>query len=247
VNFNELRIRTDGLVAPLNELYSATGGSLSRMKEIIPDALALRTALSLARIDTNEFNAAVTEMGNVGREALDDVFNERNQSLIAKSSALMNGFQEEIIMLGERLVPLMDRPLAFLEKLLTTLQELPDPVKNVIAGAIGLSIVTERTTKAFDGLVGVLFKLGKAYLTSRVIYLALNGLLLDKLKTIGNLITKQGKYVEALQEVIGWKKKEAVATEAETGATVKNTAAETANTAASKYRCHLPSNCRRQS
>ena len=176
INFNELRIRSDGLVAPLNELVEATGGSIARMKEIIPDALALRTAMALATIETKEYNAAVTKMGQTGPEALDEAFGTRTQSLIERSTALMNGFREEIQELGMRLAEskFLDAPLKFLENLLERFQKAPDSLKNFVTALIGGQIIITRMSGAIDNLTKVLFNIGKAYVITRATMLLFN-------------------------------------------------------------------------
>ena len=209
INFNELRIRSDGLVAPLNELVDATGGSMARMKEIVPDALALRTAMALATIDTNEYNAAVAEMGQTGPDALDEAFGTRTQSLIERSTALMNGFREEIQELGARLAKskFLDAPLSFFENLLEKFQESPDSLKNFVTALIGGQIIITRVTGAIDNLTQVLFNLAKAYVLMRGVQTLFNKeLMAQTIAAIQNARAGTISWGTAINNILGLQK-----------------------------------------
>lgn len=136
IRFDVNTIKTKGLIASLNDLYVATGGNASALKEIIPDALGFQTALTLMTSASKDAAKVTEDISNAGGEMLDNVFEARQQSTIQQFSMIMNGFNEVLIDFGRRALPAIQPGVDFLETLLGILQGLPEPIKAIIGGVV---------------------------------------------------------------------------------------------------------------
>jgi TP901 family phage tail tape measure protein len=138
VRFDVNTIKSKGLINALQDLYKATGGNASALKEIIPDQLAFRTALTLSNSAAEDAKSTFESISETGPEALDELFGRRQQSTVQQFSLIMNGFNEVLVDFGRRALPAIQPGVDLLQGLLNILQSLPDPIKNAI-GAIVLA------------------------------------------------------------------------------------------------------------
>ena len=136
IRFDVNSIKSKGLIASLDDLYKATGGNASALKEIIPDALGFQTALTLMTSASKDAAATTELVANSGGEMLDNVFEKRQQSTVQQFSMIMNGFNEVLIDFGRRALPAIQPGVDFLQTLLNLLQNLPEPLKALIGGVI---------------------------------------------------------------------------------------------------------------
>ncbi len=203
IRFDFTRLKADGLMQPLQELYSATGGSVTRLKTIIPDTLAFQTAMALSTSAVGDFNDVFSQMENIDTDSLDDVFERRQDSIARRSQAVINGFREEMTAFGEKMKETMNSSIAAMEGLLETFRALPEPMKTAIAGAASLALQMDKVGRVF-GVVGrTTIALGKAYLVARSAYLLFNEQGRQQLAIIIDLIKNQNRYGEALQKFLG--------------------------------------------
>ena len=207
IRFDFARIKAEGLVTPINELYAATGGSVSKMKTIVPDALAFRTAMALATNASKDFLDVSGKMENLDTSSLDTVFDRRRDSIAQRTEALKNGFQNEIIAYGEALQGTMEPVIATSERLLEWFENLSSVTKGTIITATKLNIGIEKITQTANIAVSVFGNLVKTLVVARAMLLA-TGLVMGgpgrkSLLTIIDLVKNQKDYTKALTTFLG--------------------------------------------
>ena len=203
IKFDTNTIKTKGLLASLQDLWKATGGSTNKLKEIIPDSLAFSTALSLMTTASKDAKQNMEDMGTVGSESLDTLFDNRRQSATQRMTAVTNGFNEVMTDLGKRTLPAIEPGLKSLEGLLKYFQNLPEPLKDVIAGTAMLSMQFGRVTEAGQSLTNIVLGLGKAYLITRGSQLIMTGEIRTHVEAIRQAIMAKQGYQKALMGVLG--------------------------------------------
>jgi Phage-related minor tail protein len=203
IRFDSQRVKTDGLLVALNDLFRATGGSTQKLKEIIPDALAFQTALTLmtsASQNAAKFTGAV---GESGAESLDKLFGKRQQSLVKETTALMNGFNEVMIDFGKRLEPVLVPAVQFLQNALDFLQGMPEPLKNAIAGIVLLNMTVGKAAGAFQNFTGILTGVATQYLMLRALSLTVSGQIVQEVAAVRELVAVRKDWAGALLQIFG--------------------------------------------
>jgi TP901 family phage tail tape measure protein len=132
IRFDANSIEAEGLIVSLNKLFEATGGNSAQIKRIIPDLLAYRTAMTLMTSANEDAAQTFETIKNTGGEALDELFDRRQQSVVQQYTLLMNGFNEVLVDFGRRVMPAFQPGIDLLNNLLTLLQNLPGPIKDLI-------------------------------------------------------------------------------------------------------------------
>lgn len=197
VRFDFMKVKSDGLVGSLQELTDATGGSISKLKTIIPDSLAFRTAMALSGGAADDYTATLDRLKNTGADALDEVFGNRRQSLMQRTNAIANGFNEVLTDLGQRILPLLEPGIRVLESMLEFWQDLPAPMKNFVAIAALANITVGKTVGVFNSLGGMLISLAKAWVMGKVAMLAFTAAGRAQLAIMFTMI-KQGNILGAV-------------------------------------------------
>ena len=203
IKFDTNTIKSKGLVASLQDLWKATGGSTNKLKEIIPDSLAFSTALSLMTTASKDAKQNMKDMGTVGAESLDTLFDNRRQSATQRMTAVTNGFNEVMTDLGKRTLPAIEPGLKYLEGLLKYFQNMPEPLKNMIAGSAMLSMQFGRVTEASQSLVNIIMGLGKAYLFARATQLVMTKEISVHVEAIKQAIIQKKGYAAAISNLLG--------------------------------------------
>lgn len=221
VKFDIATIKSQGLVKTLQDLYTATNGNITALKTIIPDQLAFQTALSLmttAGTAAAENMEYIAESGENAGEILDELFGNRQQTIIQRTTNLMNGFNEVLVEFGTKALPILEPGLNFLEKMLDVIQSLPEPVKNLIGGLILFQATIGR---AFDGIASIAGLFGKIIISSIAFNLAtktLTGQLGKELDILKQLAFVEKDGVGFITRLIGLNKDYTAATVALTTA-----------------------------
>jgi TP901 family phage tail tape measure protein len=184
VRFDVNTIKTKGLVASLNDLYEATGGNASTIKEIIPDALAYQTALNLMTAASEDAAATTRAVAGAGEEALDKVFSNRQQSTVQQFSLIMNGFNEVLIDFGRRSLPAIQPGIDFLQNLLELLQNMPEGLKNAIGAIVVFQTAFSNITSGLLGFGASLAQVILILTAMRTATLLFSGTLGDEIKII---------------------------------------------------------------
>lgn len=203
IGFNFARIKAEGLMKPINELYSAANGSDSRIKTIIPDALAYRTAIALATGASKDFVAIQDQMQNLDANSLDVVFERRRDSVLQRTQELQEGFKTEMIRFGEDMQETMTPAIAASEHLLEAFRGLPEPAKDLIILASKSGIAVEKLEQSGSVLLGVVQNLGKAFLVYRASTFLPFGAGAGRLAGLVDLVKNQKDYTGALQTFLG--------------------------------------------
>lgn len=203
IKFDTNTIKSKGLIASLQDLWKATGGSTNKLKEIIPDSLAFSTALSLMTTASKDAAQNMQDMGSVGAESLDTLFDNRRQSAAQRMTAVTNGFNEVMTDLGKRTLPAIEPGLKYLEGLLKYFQNLPEPLKDVIAGSAMLSMQFGRITEAGQSLVNIIMGVGKAYLFTRATQLVMTKEIFTHIAAIQQAIKTNSGYAKAIGDLVG--------------------------------------------
>jgi Phage-related minor tail protein len=203
IKFDVNTIKTKGLVNSLKELYSATGGSTEKLKEIIPDALAFQTALSLMTSGSQKAAEFAKSTAETTAESLDEMFGRRQESMIKRSSALMNGFQEVLVNFGSRLAPVMEPGVKFLEGVLKGLQNLPEPLKAMIGGLLIAKVGMDNFVGVGTQFIGMIGQMAVASLMARGVHLAMTGQLFNEVAALKQLFLVQGDYGKGLLRLFG--------------------------------------------
>ena len=221
IKFDAASIKSNGLIKSLQGLYQATNGNITTLKTIIPDALAFQTALSLmttagtAAADNMNY---IAESGDNAGEVLDELFGNRQQTIIQRTTNVMNGFNEVLVEFGTKALPIVEPGLAFLEKMLNVIQSLPEPVKNLIGGLILFQATIGRAFDAASSIVGLF---GKIIISSIAFNLAtktLTGQLGTEIDVLKQLALVEKDAVGFITRLVGLNKDYSAATIALTSA-----------------------------
>jgi hypothetical protein len=203
LKFDTNSIKSKGLSESLKELYKATGGSTSKLKEIIPDALAFQTALTLMTSAADNTGKFTKNIAKTTTDTLDSMFDNRQQSLIKQTTALMNGFGEVVIDFGQKLAPIIEPGIKFLQGALNILQNLPDPLKALVASMVVGGIAMNNATRAGGFFVNMLLEMAKTAVIARLAKLAFTGQIFQEIAAVKHLATVQKDYVGAFLQAIG--------------------------------------------
>lgn len=220
VKFDINTVKSKGLITSLNELYAATGGNASVLKEIIPDVTAFRTALALMTSASEDAVATTEKLGQAGEEDLNKLFERRQQSTVQQFTLIMNGFNEVLTDFGRRVLPSIQPGVDFLQTLLNVLQNLPTPIKN----AIGAIVIAQTAISNIGG--GVLsfgLTIGKLIATIAALRLASklwSGQLGKEIKVLKSINSAGFDFGKTLTRLIGLNEKLDVET-AQSVATLK--------------------------
>jgi hypothetical protein len=157
VVINEQTLKTDGLYKTMQKLKNATQGNTEALREIIPESIAFRGALSLMNTSVEDADAVFTGLADNASGRIEEMFDRSQQSIKQRSQAISNGFAEVFASAGEKIMNsgLFDKGLDAVEKLLDYFQNMPEWVQKVIGGFIVFNYGLE-TTK---GVVGEILKL----------------------------------------------------------------------------------------
>lgn len=203
IRFDFARIKAEGLMKPINELYSASNGSDTRIKTIVPDALAYRTAISLATSASKDFVAIQDQMSQLDPQSLDVVFERRRDSVLQRTQELQNGFSNEMARFGQQIQGTLEPAITATEKLLDSFRNLPEPVRDLILLATKSGIVVDKLKQSTNILIGTTLSLGKAFVMFRAAALIPIGAGKQRLATMIDLIKNQKDYTKALQVFLG--------------------------------------------
>jgi TP901 family phage tail tape measure protein len=149
IRFDANSIEAEGLITSLNKLFEATGGNSSQIKRIIPDLLAYRTAMTLMTSANEDAEETFETIRDTGGEALDELFDRRQQSVVQQYTLLMNGFNEVMVDFGRRVMPAFQPGIDLLNNLLTLLQNLPGPIKDLV----GIVVIGQTFISNISGAV----------------------------------------------------------------------------------------------
>jgi TP901 family phage tail tape measure protein len=207
VRFDINSIKTKGLVASLKDLYEATGGNASAIKEIIPDALAYQTALNLMTSASEDAAETTQKVANAGEDALENLFEARQQSTIQQFSQVMNGFNEVLVDFGRRALPAIQPGVDFLNTLLDLLQGLPDPIKNLIGALV---LAQTAISNIGGGLIAFSLTLGQVVaglVAFRLFSKLMGNQLKEEMKIIGALNSEGVNFAATLLRLVGLNEK----------------------------------------
>lgn len=203
IRFDAATVKTKGLLPALEDLYNATGGNQEQIKKIIPDTLAFQTAMTLMTTAGSDAAATMQKMQETGGGALDTVFENRQQSVIKRFTNLMNGYNEVLVDFGRRALPAIAPGVTFLEGLLNVLQNLPEPLKNIIGGVI---LAQTAISNIGGGMLTLLTTVGKVVLgivAYRLATKALTGQLGEEFDILKDLILVKRDVVGASTRLLG--------------------------------------------
>lgn len=203
IKFDINTVKTKGLVASLQELYKATGGSQEKIKEIIPDSLAFTTAWNLMTNASQKAAQYTKASADATTESLDEMFNRRRESTMQRGVALMNGFQEVIVEFGQKLIPLLEPGISFLEGVLKTLQNLPEPVKALVGSLVVAKIGMDNMLGVGGNLMGMFVKLAATMAIARTASTLFSGNIGKEIDILKEMINTRKDYVGAILRVIG--------------------------------------------
>jgi TP901 family phage tail tape measure protein len=203
IRFDFARVKAEGLVKPINELYAATNSSESRIKTVIPDALAFRTAIALATSASQDFVNIQGQMENLDSSSLDVVFQRRQDSIAQRTEGLKEGFRNEMIRFGQQMQETMEPVIGAAEHLLERIRNLPEPLRDLVVLSGQVAIVLDKVTQTGSVLLKTLGGLAKAYLTMRVASLVMTNSGREQIGTIIDLIKNQKDYIGALKTFLG--------------------------------------------
>ncbi|HEY9657686.1 MAG TPA: phage tail tape measure protein [Allocoleopsis sp.] len=203
IQFDTQTVKSKGLVKSLQDLYKASGGNIEKLKEIIPDSLAFSTALTLMTASGDKTTAMMAKIKDTGEESLDALFGRSQQSLIKQANALMNGFQEIMADFGQRVLPLLEPGIKFLNEILEKLQQMPEPLKNTIASIVMLNLAMNKSVDIVKILIGSLFQMATSYLMMRGIQLIITKQFFNEVGAIRALIRAKADYMTILLRVFG--------------------------------------------
>lgn len=195
IQFDIQTVKSDGLIESLRRLNEATNGNITKLKEIIPDQLAFQTAQTLMNTSMEDAVDIMGKVANANEGSLDQIFSNRSQSMIRRMTALANGFNETLIEFGQRALPMVEPGLVFMENLLNTLNNLPNPIKNLIGMLIlfhsGLSRVVDTTLSLISSFVQI---------TATLIFFRLMS---SAMKSLGNITSGAVEKRGGLRDFIG--------------------------------------------
>jgi hypothetical protein len=203
IRFDFARIKAEGLMKPINELYAVSGGSDTKIKTIVPDALAYRTAISLATGASKDFVAIQEQMNQINPNSLDVVFERRRDSVLQRTKELQNGFANEMTRFGQQLQGTLEPAIAVSEALLERFRSIPEPMRNLILMATKTGLVLDKLQQSTGILLNTTLSLGKAYALFRVASLIPIGAGKQRLANMIDLIKNQKDYTKALQVFLG--------------------------------------------
>lgn len=191
IRFDANTVKTKGLSAALKDLYVATGGNASTLRQIIPDSLAFTTAMQLMTTVNQDVAGTMAAVEGAGEDLLDDVFEKRNQSTIQQFSMLMNGFNEVMVDFGRRAIPTLEPAIGFLEGLLSILQNMPEPLKQAIGFVVLFQTAFSQVGGAILGFIISLAKVAVMIIGFNLVMKLMQGKLVETFKLLG-LVNSQG-------------------------------------------------------
>lgn len=191
IRFDANTVKTKGLAEALKDLYVATGGNASTLRQIIPDSLAFTTAMQLMTTVNQDVAGTMTAVQGAGEDLLDDVFEKRNQSTIQQFSMLMNGFNEVMVDFGRRAIPTLEPAIGFLEGLLSILQNMPEPMKQAIGFVVLFQTAFSQVGGAILGFIISLAKVGVMIVGFNLVMKLMQGKLVETFKLL-KLVNSQG-------------------------------------------------------
>lgn len=240
IRVDQQTIKTKGLFNVVDEIYKATGGSAAKIREIFPDTEAYQGFLAVATTARKGAEENANFIKSATTESLDEVFDTRRQSLIQQATALSNGFKNVMADLGQRVLPLLEPGIKFLNGLLERFQAMPEPMKNMIAASALIAIGLQKATSIGNIWIGSLGGILKSYLMARAGSLLFSGQLVSEGKAIADLIKNQKDYAGAFFRILGIQEKFISSTQQVgqevAAAAAKETAATKASEAAQKLR-----------
>ncbi len=206
IQFDANTVRANGLNAELRKLIEATGGNQEVLKRIIPDQLAFRTAIALTGAASEGVESTLASMSDeaiTSGEALDTVFGAGTGNLIARFTAITNGFNEVLANFGQRTLPALEPGIAVLENLLDIFRNLPEPLQ----AAIGTIVLAQTALSNFGGaalsIIKTVAQLGLSYVAFRLLSKALSGQLGTEVDVIKQLVVVEKDWAGALLRLIG--------------------------------------------
>jgi hypothetical protein len=203
IKFDLNTIKSKGLVNSLKDLYKATGGSVEKIKEVIPDTLAMTTALSLMTTGSDKAAQYTKDVANATTESLDEMFGRRMQSTMQRATSLMNGFQEIVVSFGQKLIPILEPGISFLEGMLKMFQNMPEPMKAFVGSLIVAKIGMDNFLGVGENIIMTLGKLALSLGVTRLALMALTpGKLVAELQSLKGLIAG-GDLVGAVSRFAG--------------------------------------------
>lgn len=151
-------LKTKDLTTLMQELYNKAGGNTEKLREIIPESLAFRGALSLMTTSVTDAQSVIGDFGNVTGNAVDEMFDRSQATITKRSAALANGFQEVFASAGQKIVNsgFFDTGLKAVEMLLDRFKNLPEPIQNVIGGIVAFNMGLEKAIGVVGAFVGIL-------------------------------------------------------------------------------------------
>jgi hypothetical protein len=205
IRLDKYTIQQKGLLPLLQEIYTKTGGSVEKMRKIFANDYSFQAFQGLVS-NMKDANKIIESVGNSGGETLDKMFDKRRETLMQQGTALMNGFKDVMADLGQRVLPLLEPGIKFLNQILENFQQMPEWQKNMIAGIAMSTIAMQKVSEVGGTFTGILMNLGKTYLVARGMSLFWSGQLLNEAGIIKDLIVKHQDYGGALLRLFGIQK-----------------------------------------
>jgi TP901 family phage tail tape measure protein len=208
IRFDANSVRAKGLNASLKELMEATGGNQETLKKILPDQLAFRTALALTGAAATSVQGTLQNMGEIADGTnLERVFGAGNQSTIKQFTAIANGFNEVMVDFGRRTLPMLQPGIDILRNILETLQQLPEPLKNVIGTIVIAQTAFSNIGGAVLSVVASIGQLLVSYALMRLAGKALSGQLGVELEVLKQLIFVEKDWAGGISRLLGLNEK----------------------------------------
>jgi hypothetical protein len=205
IRLDKYTIQQKGLLPLLQEIYTKTGGSVEKMRKIFANDYSFQAFQGLVS-NMKDANKIIESVGSSGAETLDKMFDKRRETLMQQGTELMNGFKDVMADLGQRVLPLLEPGIKFLNQILENFQQMPEWQKNMIAGIAMGTIVMQKAGEVGGTFTGVLLNLGKTYLIARGMSLFWSRQLLNEGAIIKDLILKHQDYGGALLRLFGIQK-----------------------------------------
>lgn len=136
-------LQTDGLYKVMGRLREAAHGNVATLAEWFQDIRGLRGALALFSNDGQNYARVMASMNDAtkGQGATQRALDQQTKSLSLQWQKFVNNLQAVSIELGQRLLPLIKPIIQLITSLVGAFNDLPGPIKEVIAVGGALSSV----------------------------------------------------------------------------------------------------------
>lgn len=154
----ETALATLGYEEALNRLWIASGRTLTGMGQFFSDSEAIRGVMPLVTTQMENFTQANVEFNDVAqtRGTVDRAMEKQMKSQAAQLQMLGNEWREFRYEIGELISPLLTVGLIISNTVLGGINDLPEPLRKVVAG---LSIITPALIVLGGALAGTVIKM----------------------------------------------------------------------------------------